>query len=287
MIDDNIRHASKEDVTIIAEIYNQSILTGLATFDSFNVSHDRYLKFLTKDDRWILIVYIVDQKVVAWGSVWPVSDRWAYRPTGQISTFVESKYRNLGIGKKLKLELFSLASNAGYHSLISEVLSTNPLSVSINTKLGFRMVGEIHEAGFRDKSWINLIIMQKILSEKSMKERQFRFTVLTKNISRSIKFYQEILGLNMRPICNAIAMFPLGYAEFEVCQASETQELLGLDLENQLSSGVLITLKKDANDIDLIFQNALNDGAVAIDSSVKGAKSFRDFNGVTWLVEAN
>ena len=73
-------------------------------------------------------------------------------------------FRGKGIGKTLKNEKIREARRLNYHSMICEVLSTNSISISLNLNIGFRIVGEIIEAGFREGKWIGLVIMQKSLS---------------------------------------------------------------------------------------------------------------------------
>ena len=58
----------------------------------------------------------------------------------------------------------SLAVSLGYHSILGEILSTNPASVAMDISHGYRVVGEIYEAGFRNGRWIGLIVVQKVLT---------------------------------------------------------------------------------------------------------------------------
>jgi phosphinothricin acetyltransferase len=159
----NIRHASREDGDAIAEIYNHGIADGNATFDEFPVSKERYSSFFEAHDRTAMLVAVADEQVVGWTAITPISDRWAYRYTCLGSFFVHREFRGNKIGSVLKAAQIEEAIRLGYHSLIVEVLSTNIVSVSINLSFGFRVVGEIWEAGYRDGKWIGLITMQKIL----------------------------------------------------------------------------------------------------------------------------
>lgn len=232
----------------------------------------------------ILLVATNEERVVGWCSVSPVSDRWAYRVTGVISTYVDRDYQGVGIGSALKHAMFERCEKAGYHSIIGEVLSTNPKSILNNMKLGFHIIGEIREAGFRGTNWIDLIIMQKIMNETTILERQLRFSVTTTDIEKTASLYQNVLGLQMRPLSNAIAMFPLGYAELEVCHNEATQELLGVEIGDE-SRGVLITILRTNEDIEKIRQASLEFAVTELPTDIEGAWSFTDFNGISWLIE--
>ncbi len=166
-----IRYATQSDAEDIAEIYNHAIADGNATFDSFPVSGDRYSAFFNGDKRHVLLVAVSEARVVGWASVSPISDRWAYRFTCLGSFFVHKDFRGLRIGTALKAAQIDEATRCGYHSLVVEVLTTNTISISLNLRAGFRVVGEIWEAGFRDGKWIGLVSMQKILNPTDAIER--------------------------------------------------------------------------------------------------------------------
>lgn len=159
----NIRPAVESDSQAIADIYNEGIADRNATFDEHEVTPERYFRYL-HDERSGLLCAAIKSEVIGWGSVEPRSERFAYRFTGQIGLYIKRFYRGRGVGTALSRRLDDLAITLGYHSLISENLSNNPPSLAVDIKNGYHVVGEIQEAGFRDDTWIGLIIMQKILS---------------------------------------------------------------------------------------------------------------------------
>ena len=72
----------------------------------------------------------------------------------------------MGVGRLLKKAQIIEANRIGYHAMVAEVLSTNIGGISLNLKFGYRIVGEILEAGYRNRMWIGLVILQKLLSNK-------------------------------------------------------------------------------------------------------------------------
>jgi len=165
-------------------------------------------------------------------------------------------------------------------------LSTNLLSISLNLRSGFRIVGETLDAGYRDRKWIGLITMQKNLREDVMRERQIRFSIVTDDITKSISLYRDALGLDTRPISNAIAMFPLGVAEFEVCERSAARELLRFEFDTEHTSGLLISLVFDSEpQMDKSVKAALQSGATLLNNDIApNARYLKDFNGVSWFL---
>lgn len=117
-----------------------------------------------------------------------------------------------------------------------------------------------------------------------MNERRIRFSVPTDDIERSVSLYRDALGLAMRPICNPIAMFPLGEAELEICHREKSKELLGFEFSASQCTNLLISLVFDTQEEARRAEAAaLNCGAVArpgVGSPLE--KCFQDFNGVNW-----
>lgn len=284
-IEIHVCQANKEDTIEVARIYNDAIRQDISTFDSFQVSSGRFESLISSDEQSTLLVAKEQGVVIGWGSISPISERWAYRVTCKISVFIALSHQLKGVGKTLTLELLATARRFNYYSVISEVMITNRRCISMRLGLGFNIVGEIRNAGFRNNCWIGLIIMQKQIKEFNMKERELRISITTKNLTQSVDLYQNQLGLSMRPMCNAIAMFPLGYVELEICQDSESKELLGVGLGNQSPNGILMSVKRVKGEIEAVVSNALSLGGERMDTDVEGAAAFRDFNGIMWLIE--
>src|SRR4051812_37360384 len=102
LISVTVRHAELADVSAIAEIYNEAILTTTATFDTEPKSvAERAQWFTSHDDRHPVLVAVVDGRVVGWASLTSWSDRHAYGDTAETSFYVQSEARGRGIGRRL------------------------------------------------------------------------------------------------------------------------------------------------------------------------------------------
>lgn len=165
-LNDNIliRLAMIEDIESITNIYNQGIRSKICTFDEFEITGDRYIKYITDNTgKYALLVAENKGEIIGWTSIEPISERWAYRFTCLSSTYIKEGYTGSYVGHQLSSAKFNTAKELGFHSIIAETLSTNPKSVAFLMSLGYRIVGEIVEAGYRDNKWIGLVVLQKIL----------------------------------------------------------------------------------------------------------------------------
>src|SRR5262245_20451560 len=133
-----IRRAELADAPAIAEIYNESILTTTATFDTeVKTVQEREQWLQTHDERHPLLVAVVDGKVVGWSSITQWSDRRAYDATAETSSYVHSTFRGRGIGRQLKTAIIAEARKLGYHTLLARIAQGSDASIHLNEEAGF------------------------------------------------------------------------------------------------------------------------------------------------------
>jgi phosphinothricin acetyltransferase len=159
-----IRRGALGDVPGITEIYNEAILTTVATFDiDPKTVEERTKWFLDHDDRHPVLVAVVDGKVVGWASLTRWSDRRAYDDTAETTFYVHSLYRGQGIGRKLKEAIIEEARRLKFHTLIARIAETSGESIHLNEEAGFVHVGTLKEVGRKFGKLLSVHIMQKML----------------------------------------------------------------------------------------------------------------------------
>lgn len=281
-VDLAFRTAAPSDATVIAEIYNHAVSDRNATYDAFPVSGRRFDDYFAGDAKRSLLIATLADIVVGWLSIAPLSTRWAYRYTALGGFFVHRDHRRRGLGTALKAEQILEAARLGYRSLVVEVLATNAASITINLGLGFRIVGEISDAGYRDGCWIGLVIMQKSLA--THREVPYvRFAIPTNDLQGSVAFYRDALGLDMACADDHSACFPLGAAAILV----EAREEAG--------DGRLASPRASPAAIEMAYDSeqqwreacAAALAAGATPQSISGSdqhRKFVDMNGVHWAL---
>lgn len=155
------------DIPAITAIYNEAVLTTVATFDTEPKSEtDRAAWFAVHDSRHPVLVAEVEGQVVGWASLSKWSERLAYADTAEISLYVQSSQRGRGIGKCLVEALVAEGEKAGLHTLIARIGAGNQVSVRLHQAAGFEHIGVMREVGRKFDQLLDVHLMQKIYKGK-------------------------------------------------------------------------------------------------------------------------
>ena len=159
-----IRPAGAEDASAVASIYNHYVLDTTATFDLAPKSpQERATWIADHDERHPIIVAESDETVVGWGSLSPWGERAGWRYTVEVSVYVEMAWQGKGVGRRLMEELLDLASEAGHHAAIGQIVSENETSIRLAEGLGFENVGTLRQVGRKFDRWLDVVLMEKVL----------------------------------------------------------------------------------------------------------------------------
>ena len=156
-----IRKASLADVPAIRDIYNEAIENGTATFDTELKSlEDRQAWFSNRSPRYEVLVAVIGDKVIGWGSLNAYSDRLAYAATVENSIYVHPKHHGKGAGKMLLEGLLASAKRNDIHCILSRITEGNDLSVKLHERYGFTLVGVMKEVGVKFGKLLDVSLLQ-------------------------------------------------------------------------------------------------------------------------------
>jgi L-amino acid N-acyltransferase YncA len=149
------------------EIYNLEVLTSTVTFDLVP-------RTLEQQERWLLarsgahavLVAVDDGAVVGFGSLSPYRDRPAYSTTVEDSVYVHRDRQGTGVGTLLLGELVRVATLHGFHAVIGRVVGGHEASIRLHERLGFERVGVEREVGRKFGRWLDVVVMERLLSER-------------------------------------------------------------------------------------------------------------------------
>jgi L-amino acid N-acyltransferase YncA len=164
MTDIVIRSAMATDIGWIQEIYNQGIEDKIATLET-EIKDYIYMEdwFKKHNGRYKVIVAEYKDQIVGWASLNQYNNRCAYDGVADLSVYISREFRGNGIGKKLLVELESIAIENRFHKMVLFTFPFNQLGQGLYKKMGFREVGVFKNQGILDGEFIDVMAMEKLL----------------------------------------------------------------------------------------------------------------------------
>ena len=160
-----VRPARIDDAEAIRAIYNLEVTTSTVTFDIVP-------RTLEEQQAWIadrsgahavLVAEDDDGTLLGFGSLSPYRDRPAYSTSVEDSVYVHRDQQGRGIGKTLLAGLVDTATAHGFHTMLARIVGGHEASIALHAALGFSIVGTEREVGRKQKRWLDVVVMQKLL----------------------------------------------------------------------------------------------------------------------------
>ena len=151
------RPLSEDDWPAVAEIYWDGMRSGLATFETEVPSWDVWDAAHPADFR---LVAVLDDEVVGWAALSPVSTRLCYAGVVENSVYVAERARGVGIGRQLLEQLFRRARLAGIWTIQCSIFPENRASLVLHERCGFRVVGTRERIAKRDGIWRDTVLLE-------------------------------------------------------------------------------------------------------------------------------
>ncbi|OPZ16200.1 MAG: Phosphinothricin N-acetyltransferase [candidate division BRC1 bacterium ADurb.BinA364] len=159
-----IRHAREVDLPAVRRIYNDAILHSTAVFIEAEADEEWARRWLSDHQgARLALVADIDGEAAGWGSISEFSSRCGYRFTGEVSIYIDSRFRRRGLGERLARALEEQARRGGLHSLVALIEASNAPSLRLFEKLGYEKAGLLREAGYKFGQWLSVAYYQKML----------------------------------------------------------------------------------------------------------------------------
>ncbi len=143
-----IREAEHKDLSLINDIYNQSVFSRFETADLTPWTEEQRLKWFQSCDRNRYPIIIEEEagKFRGWLSFSPYRNgRAALRYTVEISYYIHKDFRRQGLGKSLVNKALEIAKIKGFRIVFAIVLDKNAASLHLLKSLGFEFWGNLPE----------------------------------------------------------------------------------------------------------------------------------------------
>lgn len=153
-----IRKMEQKDLAEVLRIYKEGIKTGMATFETnvpseqvWDEGHHATLRFVAE----------INNRVVGWIAISPVSTRAVYSGVGEVSVYISNDNKGKGIASKLFGMLVVESEKEGFWTLQSSIFAINTSSIQLHKKMGFRIIGTREKIAQLHGQWHDTVIMEK------------------------------------------------------------------------------------------------------------------------------
>ena len=165
-----IRVATEFDIPAIQRIYDVHTrdITSVISFEEKTPSVEEMTRRWKdiRENNLPFLVYEVDGVVAGYAYVTRFRSRAAYRHTVEESVYVGEEFQGRGIGRKLMLAIIDSCKEIHARCIVAVIggnEQTNPCSVAFHRKVGFKDVGILHDAGYKNGRWVDIFVMEYII----------------------------------------------------------------------------------------------------------------------------
>jgi L-amino acid N-acyltransferase YncA len=156
-----IRAAVAADAAELVALWNPWIRDSAITFNAVEKTEADICAMIS--ERPCFIVY-VKNGVQGFATYGQFRGGVGYATCMEHTIILSPKARGLGAGRSLMAAIELDAKAKGAHQMIAAVSGENPAGCAFHAAIGYTRIAQIREAGFKFGRFMDLILMQKILS---------------------------------------------------------------------------------------------------------------------------
>lgn len=170
------RTAELADAGRLLEIYAPYVRDTAITFEYEVPSLEEFTERIRHTLlRYPYIVAEQDGKILGYAYVGPFHERAAYDWAVETSIYVDRNVQHSGVGRGLydvlekvlrAMHILNLNACIAYPREADEHLTKN--SAEFHAHLGYRLVGEFHDCGYKFGRWYDMIWMEKLIGEHTV-----------------------------------------------------------------------------------------------------------------------
>ena len=157
-----IRPARESDVAAIAAIWTPIVRETALTFLPEPHSDAAIAQMIATAP--VFLVAEQDGALAGFVKAGPFRSGQGYRHSAEHTILLAPRARGQGTGRALMAALEARLAGQGCHALVAGISAENPEAVAFHARLGFTRVGHLPEVGRKFDRWIDLLLMQKLLS---------------------------------------------------------------------------------------------------------------------------
>lgn len=163
-----IRTSTPDDASALAEVYGDSVLKGVGTFEeeppTADVMAARRAAVVGLD-----LPYLVAEdeagEILGFAYASPFRPRAAYRHTVEDSVYVAPAARGRGVGQALLHAVVEACEAQGLRRLLALIGdSDNAGSIALHAACGFEVAGVLPGVGYKHGRWLDVVCMARALN---------------------------------------------------------------------------------------------------------------------------
>lgn len=150
----------------ILDIFNHAILRSTALYDyKPRTAEQMQGWFAAKRDGGFPVLGLEDEAgtLLGFASYGLFRPQPAYKYTMEHSVYIHHSQRGRGLGRVLMQALIAEARQRDVHALVGAIDAANLGSRALHEKLGFELVGQLPQVGFKFGGWLDLVLYQLLL----------------------------------------------------------------------------------------------------------------------------
>jgi len=161
-----IRDATETDLATILEITNEAIANTTAVWSLTPATLESRRSWMVERQSRGFPVRVATRHgaVIGFSSFGDFRAWEGYAHTVEHSLYVHPGAQGHGAGKMLLQDLITIAQAQGKHVMMAGIESGNTISLALHRRLGFLETGRLPEVGRKFDRWLDLVLMQKILT---------------------------------------------------------------------------------------------------------------------------
>ncbi len=162
-----LRPATVADIPAIQEIYAESVLNGVATYELVPPDGaEMEARFRTITGLgYPYIVGEEDEKIAGYAYASAFRTRAAYRFLVEDSIYIAPQFRGRGLGRMLLDRLVADCTALGFRQMVAVIGGAHPASIGVHRAAGFQSTGRMQATGWKFGRWLDTELMQLALGE--------------------------------------------------------------------------------------------------------------------------
>ncbi|EOT51395.1 MULTISPECIES: GNAT family N-acetyltransferase [Enterococcus] len=160
----DIRVVTQQDIPAILAIYSHYVRETATTFEYEIPTLSEFSKRVHEiTARYPYIVACEQDRVVGYAYASTYKARAAYDWSAEVSVYLAPEAIGKKIGRALYEELEHALRTQQVHQVLACITSANCSSISFHEKMGYHVVGQFQQVGYKFDQWWDITWMQKQL----------------------------------------------------------------------------------------------------------------------------